>query len=111
MAEGLAAMHVRDVHLDDRELAGGERIEERDRGVREGSRVDDDATRALARLVDPVDQLELGVALAELDLELQLGADLAALRLDVGERLVAVDRRLALAEQVEVRPVQDIDDA
>ena len=38
-------------------------------------------------------------------------AERAAVRLDVGQRLAPVDFRLALAEQVEVGPVQDDDDA
>ena len=66
---------------------------------------------ALARLVNPVDDFVFAVALAELDFELQFGAGAPARRLDVGQRLMPVDRGLALAEQVEVRPVQDVDDA
>ena len=69
------------------------------------------AAAPLARLVDPVDQLVFAVALAELDRQTELGCGAAAERLDVGERLAAVDLRLALAEQVEVRPVENGDGA
>ena len=46
----------------------------------------------------------------ELDLKPELLADAAAVSLDVGERLAAVDLGLALAEQVEIGSVQDDDD-
>ena len=42
----------------------------------------------------------------ELDLEPELAADAAAIRLDLGERLAAIDFRLALPEQVEIGTVQ-----
>ena len=46
----------------------------------------------------------------ELDRKAEFLADAAAVRLDVGERLAAVNLRLALAEQVEIGTVQDNDD-
>ena len=77
----------------------------------EGGGVDDDAGSAAAASMNPVDDLVFAVRLAELDFELKLGPDAAAIRLDVGQRLPAVDLGLALAEQVEVWAVQDGDDA
>ena len=62
-----------------------------------------------ARFVDPVDQLALVVALPEVELEAEFAGEPAAIRLDVGERVAAVDFGLALAEQVEVRPVENDD--
>ena len=73
--------------------------------------IDDDAGGRLARLVDPVDDLVLAVRLVESDLEAEFARHRPAVALDVGQRLVAVDVRLALAEQVEVRTVQDVDEA
>ena len=72
--------------------------------------IDDDARGALAGAVNPVDDLVFAIALMELDREPELLADAPAVRLDVGERLAAVDLRLALAEQVEIGSVQDNDD-
>src|SRR4051812_28188455 len=46
----------------------------------------------------------------ETQLELQLVRQFAAVTLDIGQGLVAVDLRLALAEQVEVGTVQEIDE-
>jgi hypothetical protein len=37
--------------------------------------------------------------------------DLAAVRLDIGEGFMPVDVRLALAEQIEIGTVQDVDKA
>ena len=105
--EALALVHVRDVHLEDRALEGVERVEDGDRGVGEGARVDDDAAGALPRLVDPVDDLVFAVALVEAEAELQLRRQRAAGGLDVGESLVPVDMRLALAQKIEVRTVED----
>ena len=61
------------------------------------------------RLVDPVDQLALVVGLAEVDRKAQPFAGVAAGVLDVVEAAAAVDRRLALAEQVEIGTVEDED--
>src|SRR5215218_7671421 len=69
MPEGLALVDVRDVALDDWHLAGVQRIENGDRGVGEGARVDNDPSGGDAVLVDRVDDLVLAVALAEIDLE------------------------------------------
>ena len=60
-------------------------VEDGDGGVGEGGGVDDDAGGASARRVDPVDDLVFAVALAELDVELKLGPEAAAVRLDVGQ--------------------------
>ena len=61
MAEGLALMDLRDMALDHRPLEGVERVEQRDRGMRECGRIDDDASAILARLMDPVDQFVFAV--------------------------------------------------
>src|SRR6516165_1727892 len=76
----------------------------------EGGRIDYYTGGALARLVNPVDQLKLGIGLAEFDAESQLSGRVPALGLYVGQRLVSVDFGFALAEQVQVGAVQNIDD-
>lgn len=107
--EGLALVDVGDVALDDGNLARGEGVEDRDRRVGEGPRIDDDPRRPDPVLVDPVDDLVLGVALVEGDREperLGLGP---AERFDIAEGLVPVDLGLALAEEVQVGAVEDQD--
>ena len=107
VAEGFALVDVGDVHFENWKFAGLQRIHDRDRGMRERRRIDDDASDGLARLVDPVDELMLGVALLEADREAEFAGKRPALRLDVREGLVAVDMRLAFAEQVQIWPVED----
>ena len=76
----------------------------------EGGGIDDNAGCALAGGVNEVDDLVFAIALMKLDRKPEFLADAAAVRLDVGERLAAVDLRLALAEQVEIGTVQHDDD-
>src|SRR5277367_487710 len=76
----------------------------------EGGGIDDDAGGALASAMNPVDDLVFAIALMKLDRKPKLTADTAAVRFDVGQRLAAIDLRLAHAEQVEIRAVQDHDD-
>ena len=80
MPEALAPEDIRQMHLDDRQVGGIERVEDRDRRMGESAGVEDDAVGGLARLVDPIDQLALVVGLAEIDRQVERrGAGLAAL--------------------------------
>ena len=110
MPESLALVHIGNMHLDDRPFEGVQRIEDGDRRVGEGGGIDDDAGGALAGAVNPVDDLVFAIALMKLDRKPKFAADAAAVRFDVGQRLAAVDLRLALAEQIEIGAVQDNDD-
>jgi len=58
-----------------------------------------------ARLLDPVDELTLVVRLAKFDFQSEIGGPRRAARLDVGERVEPVDRRVAHPEHVEIRAV------
>ena len=109
VAEFLAAVDVREVQLDHRQLAGQQGIHDGDRGVGVAGRIDDDGGVAGARLLDPGDQFALVVGLAEIDLDAERIAPRAGLRLDVGQGLGTVDLRLARAQHVQVRSVQDQD--
>src|SRR3954468_19458517 len=79
MPEGLALVDVRDVALDDRHLAGVQRIQDGDRGMGEGAGVEDDAGGGDAVFMDRVDDLVLAVALAEVDLEPEFAREASAL--------------------------------
>ena len=46
----------------------------------------------------------------ELDLEPELGPDPPAIRFDLGQRLAAVNLRLAFSQEIEIGTVQDGDD-
>src|SRR5215472_1581757 len=69
--------------------------------------VDDHAQRAWRVLLQEIDELAFGVALKEAHLDLQRLRLRAHELLQVGERPRAVDLRLPLPEQVEIRPVDD----
>src|SRR4029077_18964725 len=60
--------------------------------------------------MNPVDKLKLGIGLAEFDGQTQLSGRSPALGLYLGQRLASVDFGLALAEQIQVGAVQNIDD-
>ena len=69
-AEMFARVDIADVHLDDRRLERGERVEDRDRGVAVTRGIDDQPRRfRFARLLNPVDDLAFMVGLAEVDRE------------------------------------------
>src|SRR6185312_10021862 len=107
VVDGLARVDVAQMQLDQRSFEHFQRVEHRDRRERPRRGVDDDRRGAVDRLVDPSDELRLAVGLTELE---RCRAGLApALRLDLGERRRAVDRGLAGAEAIEVRPVQHVD--
>src|SRR5262249_50642237 len=71
-----------------------------------GAGIDDDGTILLARPLNAVDQGALVVGLGELDGEPQALRLAAAGLFHVGQGLAAVDRRLPLAQHVEIGPVQ-----
>src|SRR3546814_3475741 len=94
------------MQLDDRAGEHLQRIENGNRREGKGGRIDDDAGGAgIGRLVDPADDLALGIRLVEP--HRPLAGRLAAHLPDFSQRGLAVDLRLALAEPVEVGPVED----
>lgn len=71
----------------------------------EGCRIDHDGTGFLARLVNPVDDLVLGIALQEPRGQPQLRRQISAALLDIGQRFVTVDMGLAAAQRVQIGPL------
>jgi hypothetical protein len=109
LPELLARVDVREVHLDHRQLARDQRVAQRHTRVCQPAGVDDDRAVRAARRLDAVDQLALVVGLERLHGRAALGRQLAQARVDLGQGGAAVDLRLALAEQVQIRAVQDQD--
>src|SRR5690606_18241578 len=107
---GLARVRVRDVHLDHRRLDRADRVVDRQAGMRQSARVQQHRLRTLGlSLVQPVAQVPLVIRLPDIDLEPQLAPFVLEPRGNVVERVRTVNLRLAQAEQVQVRPVDDID--
>src|SRR6266404_9066511 len=110
VAEFLALVDVRDVNFDDRRFEGIQRVEDRNRRMRECGRIDHDATCNFPCLVNPVDDLVFTVRLVKAKVKSKLSGDLAAIGLDSGKSFVTVDVGLAFAEQIQVGTVQHVDD-
>jgi hypothetical protein len=100
-------MDVGDVELEHRPREHLERVQDRDRPEGEPGRIDDQPGAAVDRLVDPLDQLVLGVRLPELDRVLAGGRPAHRFHLGQGRR--AVDLGLPGAEPVEVRAIEHVD--
>ena len=103
MPEGLAPVHVGNVHLDDRRLERVQCIENGHRCVGEGAGIDHQPAGLAARLVDPVDDLILAVGLEK------ARAPASARRRRVrqsastcGQGFAAIDFRLAHTQHIEV---------
>src|SRR5262249_1125094 len=105
----LALVRVGDMHFDDRHLNRLERVVQRDGSVRVSARVEHDGRRGAARLLHPIDELAFVIALPEIDGESERLGTLLRLRLDIGQGRVPVDFRLAGAQKVQIRTVQDED--
>jgi hypothetical protein len=72
MTKFFPLVDIQDMHLKDWKFAGAQGVEYRHRGMGKGGRIDYHARGALTRFVNPVDQLKLGVGLAEFDVQVQL---------------------------------------
>ena len=99
------------MHLHHRAFHHLDGIEHAIRGVSEGRGIDDHTGGADTGLLQPVDHLMLGIGLAKHQPEPSGLSHFAAGALHVSERIAAIDSRLAYAEQVQVRSVQDVDSA
>ena len=101
--ERFPLVHIGQVHFDERDRRREECVAERERGVGVGTEVDDRAIGMGAQPLHHVHQLPFVVRLDPLDGHVEgrgAGADLC---LELRERRGAVDRRLALAEEIEKR--------
>ena len=108
LAEVLARLDSANVDLDGGDGDGLEGVQDRYAGMRVGCRVDDDAVDFAVDLLDLVDDTALVVGLEDLDLVKALGG--AGFLADLDQAVVvvaAVDARLADAEHVEVRAVDN----
>jgi len=95
--------------FDDRDSDRGDRVGDRVGVMRVRAGIDDDAAAGLAGSVQRVDDRTFGVVLLADDLDAELFRARGDRGIDLREGDRSVDLRLALAEQVEIRPVYDQD--
>src|SRR5262249_19175250 len=106
----LASKDVGQVNLDNRQRGRRKSVEHRDRGMGQRPGIENDSVRRFARLLDPIDELAFVIALPKIDLEIERRGAGQAARLDIGQRVMTVDRRVTYPEQVQIGAVQDKDD-
>src|SRR6202049_1024246 len=96
------------MHFDDGPVHCVQCIQQSDRAMRIGTRIDDDTAALLTSLLDPIDQHAFMIGLAENDLEPMLPSARSDAFFDVGQRGAAINLRLSRAEEIEIRPIKDI---
>lgn len=108
LAEGFAAVDVREVDFGKGDGDGGECVAQGNAGMGEGSGVDDDVIDfVFACGVDEVDEDAFVVVLDEFEVVAEAGRHFAEAVFDAVEGVMPVVRRFAAAEQVEVGAVDD----
>ena len=108
VTERLALMHIGDMNLDDRALQRADAIVERHTCVGIGTRIENDAVVAFeeAHLLHLVDELTLNITLETGNLDTgELGLQRRQVAL---KRLIAIDTRFALSQQIEVRTIDNL---
>ena len=107
--EFLAGVNIGEMNFDGGDADGGDGIPKSDAGMGVGGGVDNEDAEATFGLLDPSDQLSFEVGLSELDLGSRLERLFPDLSLDFSQSGMAVNLWLPLAEQVQVRPVEEED--
>src|SRR5215831_17753129 len=97
------------MHLDYRDGDRGECVANRDARVGVGTRIYQDQVRAIASLLDAIDDGALGIRLKAIDRKTQLAPQPFQLPVDIAKPDTAIDFWFALSEEVQVGPVNHQD--
>src|SRR5688572_11165644 len=97
------------MHLHERAADSEEGVEQRDRRVRERSRIDEEAVHPRCSVRDEVEDRSLVIRLERLQLDAEGLGEFAELSVHVVERVRSVYLGLALAQQAKVGAVNDRD--
>ena len=106
MAEWLAGVDVADVNLDDGSSDGGDGVSDGDRRVGVAAGIEDDGAVVKTHLLQTVHNLALDVGL--IDVDVVLWELLDELMQVLVEGAVSIDLGLALAHEVQIRAVDDV---
>ena len=104
----LAGERVGEMYFDERDGEGAGCIEECYGGVAVAAGVEDHRRCGGARLVNPVDEFALAIALPEDYIPASFARSCTHRLFDISERLTAIDFRLPLAQEIEIGAVQHI---
>jgi hypothetical protein len=109
VTEFLAGVDIGKMQFDNGDRQRPDRVVHRDRRVAVCARIDRHPDSLVAGLLQPVDKVTFVIGLPELQLETEIARLLAAVGLDIGERLCTVDARFALAQRIEIGSVDHED--
>ena len=102
----LAGKDVAQVNFDERDADGKQSIAYCNAGMRESTRIEQDEVHLVrSSLLYPIDDLVLGIALKALQFISLLSCEARQPALDLGQFGLAIDARLATAEELQVRSV------
>ena len=106
VAEGFARMHVRQMDFDERNGGGQQRVPERDTGMGEGGRIEDQEIDPFVPcLVNPFNQFVFRVALEAEQMMACLGCLFVQPLVDLGQARTAIGAGFTAAEPVQVGSV------
>ena len=105
VSEFLAAVDVRQVDLDSRDLRATDGISQGNTGVGIGGRVDDKVVVVRSDFMNPFDELAFGIGLSKTDFNVAIGSTLTNQSRDISEGAGAVDLGLPSAKEIQVRAV------
>lgn len=106
MAETFALIHIRQMHFDKGYRYSEQRVAQGYAGMSQRAGVDNDEVDIfITGGMDAVDQLVFGIALQKLDVMARILRNLEQPRIDVCQRLFAVNFWLPAAKQVEIGAV------
>lgn len=106
MTEFLAAMHIREVHLNHRKLSRLQRIVQRHRGVGVRRRVDNNCRTTSTSTLNLIHQSTLMIRLHKLNIKTMIRRALTHHTLNIVQRGVAVHLGAALPKQVQIRSIK-----
>ena len=108
VTEGFPRMHVGKMNFNERNARCQQCVPQRNTGVRERRRVDDDVINAFRTgFVDALNQFVFGVLLQVQQMVTLFGGNTVQSLVDVGQGFIAVNLGLAGAEHVQVGAVKD----
>lgn len=108
MPEGFACCSLTQVNFDDGRFYSANGVMQSDRCMGKCSRVENNCTRIDVCVMQPVNQLAFMIGLPKDDVEPQVTRMCRASLFNLAQGECAVDFRLARAQKIEVRTIEDV---